>query len=184
MDSNTVVQPANTVVCDTPEADALAAAHPFHRQLEFEIPDLERHALYLTRNRGMAQDLVQETLMKAWSKRAGYANGSSLGGWLHTILRNTFISQFRRQRLECRFLEDHASIERFQPPSQFHAVALNQARAAIAGLPRRQHETLLLVGVAGLSNIEAAARLNCPTGTVKSRLSRARATLRDFAPSE
>lgn len=151
--------------------------HPFHLQFRQEIPRLQYHAIHLTRDWHRAQDLMQETLTKAWASRDRYVPDTNLRAWLHTILRNTFLSGIRKHRREVEDEDGALAAQLTQLPSQEHAVALSELLAAMAALPQQQREALTLVGVAGFSQEEAADRLDCALGTVKSRVWRARATL-------
>lgn len=150
--------------------------HPFHLLLAQEIPGLQRHALRLTRNWHGAQDLVQETLTKAWASRDRYIADSNLRAWLNTILRNTFLSDIRKLR-EIEDTDGSLTAALTQPPPQEHAVALAELLKEMTFLPPPQREALMLVGGAGYSIAEAAAQLGCANGTVKSRVSRARTNL-------
>ncbi len=155
-------------------------SHPFHQQLRLEIPGLQRHAIHLARDWHRAQDLVQETLTKAWASRTRYAAGTNLRAWLHTILRNTFLSDIRKRRREVEDAEGTLAAQLSEPPSQDHAVALSELLTAMTALPGPQREALTLVGAAGFTQEEAADRLGCAIGTVKSRVWRARAALSDL----
>lgn len=154
-----------------------AQAHPFQQQLQRESARLQHHALHLTRDWHRAQDLAQETLAKAWASRDRYVPDTNLRAWLHTILRNTFLSDIRRRRLEVEDGDGILSAQLALPPAQEHAVALSELQIAMTALPLQQREALLLVGVSGFSYEEAADRLDCALGTVKSRVWRARASL-------
>jgi RNA polymerase sigma-70 factor (ECF subfamily) len=174
----------DTVVCAVPRPGAHAVApacpsiaHPFDRQLAIETPDLRRHAMRLTRDWHRAQDLVQETLTKAWANRERYTPGTNLSAWLHTILRNTFISDVRKRRREVEDADGHLTARLSQPPPQDHAVALAELLTAMTALPVSQRLALTLVGATGFTQEEAADHLGCAIGTVKSRVSRARASL-------
>lgn len=166
----------DTVVLAEPRARR-TKTHPFHLQLRAETPDLRRHAMRLTRNWHRAQDLVQETLTKAWANRDRYAPGTNLRAWLHTIMRNTFLSDVRKRWREVEDADGHLTARLSQPPPQDHAVALSELMAAMTALPDTQRQALALVGGSGFTQEEAAVRLGCAIGTVKSRVSRARASL-------
>ena len=153
------------------------AQHPFHEQLWQETQGLHRYALRLTRDEHAAQDLVQETLVKAWSSRDRYTAGTNLRAWLNTILRNTFLNDVRKRRWEAEDADGVLTAGLSQPASQEHTVALSELLAAMMSLPPWQRAALTLVGAQGLSIAEAAERLGCANGTVKSRVSRARTAL-------
>jgi RNA polymerase sigma-70 factor (ECF subfamily) len=154
--------------------------HAFHHDLSEQIPTLRAFARTLARDASHADDLVQETLLKAWSNRDRYQAGTNLRAWLFTILRNTFYSEFRKRRREVEDV-DGAYVGRLaEKPSQDDRMALNDFAAALARLPVDQREALVLVGATGLSYEEAAAIVGCAVGTVKSRVSRARARLTEM----
>lgn len=159
--------------------------HPFHLLLPEQVVSLRRRALKLTSNEHLAEDLVQDTLLKAWGKRDSYRPDTELCAWLFTILRNTFYSQIRKYRHEVTNA-DGAMVETLiEEPRQDHAVALQELISAIARLPYSQRRPLVLMGAYGFSQLEAADACHCTVGTVKSRVSRARATLtRTMAPDE
>lgn len=151
--------------------------HPFHHQLAEEAPALLRLARHLTRNEHYAQDLAQETLRKAWSARGGYQPGARLRGWLFTILRNTHVSDLRKHRREVEDADGSLAAALSQEGAQEHAMALRELGAAMRDLTCEQREALMLVGGAGYSHEEAAIATGCAVGTIKSRVSRARARL-------
>ncbi len=131
----------------------------------------------LTRNDHRAQDLAQETLAKAWANRGRFQTGTHLRAWLYTILRNTFLSELRKYRREVEDADGRHAARLYEGPRQEHAYALKQLGAAMTVLPVCQREALMLVGCAGCSHEHAALECGCAVGTVKSRVSRARARL-------
>ena len=151
--------------------------HPFHYQLAEEAPALLRLARHLTRNEHCAQDLAQETLRKAWSARGGYLPGSRLRAWLFTILRNTHVSNLRKNRREVEDADGAHAARLMQDGAQEHVMALRELAVAMATLSSEQQEALILVGGAGYSHEEAAMQTGCAVGTIKSRVSRARTRL-------
>ncbi len=164
--------------------DPAAMASPvddaaFQASLLAEIPALRRRARTLTMNDHGAQDLVQDTLLKAWAGRHGFRPGSSLRAWLFTIQRNTFYSDLRKARWEVEDTEGRHAATLIEPGTQEDACALREAFGAVALLPRTQRDALILIGVEGYSYDEVAVRTACSIGTVKSRVSRARRDLRD-----
>jgi RNA polymerase sigma-70 factor, ECF subfamily len=141
-------------------------------------------ARYLTGNPADAEDLVQETYARAFHGADGFAAGTHLKAWLYRILRNTFISEWRQRQRESETTE-----ERDDPPAPekclFGDAELERLRGVVAGEIDAALMTLgedgrivILLHHEGLSEAEMAFALGCPTGTVKSRLSRSRATLR------
>lgn len=157
--------------------------HPFHHQLAEEAPALLRLARHLTRNEHRAQDLAQETLRKAWSARGGYQPGARLRAWLFTILRNTHVSDLRKHRREVEDADGALAAKLPQEGAQEHVMALRELAAAMATLSSEQREALILVGGAGYSHEEAAMETGCAVGTIKSRVSRARARLGEMLGS-
>lgn len=151
--------------------------HPFDALLQREIPSLRRRAVQLARNDQLAQDLVQETLMKAWEHRNRYQSDSCLRAWLFTILRNTFLSDLRKRRREVEDVEGHFASALWIAPSQDHAVALKEVTGLLRRLPAAQSRALVMMGAAGFTQAETATACACSLGAVKSRVSRGRATL-------
>lgn len=154
-----------------------ASRHSFHTLLAEETPALRVLARTLTRNEVHAQDLVQDTLIKAWAARDSYHPDTRLRAWLCTILRNTWYSDLRKRKREIEDVDDMLASQLWEPPVQEHASALREFQAALATLPASQREALVLVGGAGFTQEEAAEICGCAVGTVKSRVSRARARL-------
>jgi RNA polymerase sigma-70 factor (ECF subfamily) len=142
-----------------------------------QIPALRAFAWSVSRNGPDADDLVQETLIKAWRHRERFTPGTNLRAWLFTILRNTHYTNLNRRRREVRDEDDHYARLLETEPNQEWGAALSSLRAALDQLPGEQREALILVGGAGLSYEEAADICACAVGTVKSRVNRARARL-------
>jgi RNA polymerase sigma factor (sigma-70 family) len=142
---------------------------------------LRRYARTLTRDEARAEDLVQDTLVRAYERRSSFRSGGNLRGWLLSILHNTFIDSRRRQVAELRHMEQAAAVaETAAPPEHEGRVRLQQVQAAFMSLPDEQRAALHLVAIEGLSYQEAANALKVPVGTLMSRLGRARAALRGF----
>ena len=152
---------------------------PLRQQLIDHIPDLRRLAYALEGRRAAADDLVQETLMRALQRLDSYAPTGAFAGWLATIMRNLFIDRTRRRRI--RPEEPLALLPPAREPRGADdpslRLTLRDLRSAIAALPLAQREVLILVAVRGHSYEDVAARLDVPLGTVRSRLFRARETL-------
>ncbi len=168
-----------------------AKASRLKEALLVEIPSLRAFAISLTHNLDRADDLVQETLMKAWAAFDSFAEGSSLRAWLFTIMRNSFFSLHRKRRREVQDVDGHAAARLTSNPAQHGHLDLADFRGALAALPLDQREALVLVGASGFSYAEAAVIAGCAVGTVKSRVFRARqrlmeqltvATPGDFGP--
>ena len=157
------------------------------------IPRLRAVAVSLTGNTDRADDLVQETMLRAYANLDKFQPGSNLPAWLFTILRNQFRSEYRKRRREVEDSDGHyAETLKSQPAQQGH-VEFNEFRAALAQLPQDQREALVLVGASGFSYEEAAHICGCAVGTIKSRVNRARTRLaelmsidgsNDFGPDE
>ncbi|WP_134681828.1 sigma-70 family RNA polymerase sigma factor [Paracoccus ravus] len=146
-----------------------------------QLPALRRYALALSRDHAEADDLVQEALLRGHEKRRGFRPGGNLRAWLFAILRNTFLDRLRSRKAERRREQEFAAAlpEAMDAP-QDAAVRLAQLQRAFSDLPDDQREALYLVAVDGLSYAEAAELAGVPLGTLMSRVSRARARLRDF----
>jgi RNA polymerase sigma-70 factor, ECF subfamily len=144
-----------------------------------QIPSLRRFARSLCRDAEKADDVVQECLLRAIAGLDSFTPGTNLTAWLFTILRNCFLNGMRRQRREQTWNSagQEESHERALDASQPHVLALTQLWADVDRLPPAMRECLMLVAVEGLSYEDAAAVLQVPVGTVRSRLSRARSTL-------
>ena len=141
------------------------------------IPALRAFGWSLCHNGSDADDLVQDTLIKAWTNREKFEPGTNLRAWLFTILRNTYYTQVTRRRREVRDeLGEYAGVLK-TPPTQDWSVAMHAMQDALKHLPVEHREALILVGAAGLSYEEAAEICGCAVGTVKSRVNRARAKL-------
>ena len=141
------------------------------------LPALRAFARSLTRNRTEADDLVQETLLKALSNIEKFDPGTNLRAWLFTILRNTYYTEIRKRRRESDGISTLSQQDSNMGPGQEWAVTLRSLKEALELLPSDQREALVLVGAAGLSYAEAADVCGCALGTIKSRVNRARAKL-------
>jgi RNA polymerase sigma-70 factor (ECF subfamily) len=142
------------------------------------IPRLRRYARAMTGNSARADDLVQDTLERAWSRRHLWRRGSDLRAWLFTVMHNVFVNQLRQNREahgHTPFEEDHES-SAFAAPEQ--ALELRDLARALELLPTEYREVVLLVGLEQMSYGEVAKVLGAPLGTIMSRLSRGRERLR------
>lgn len=140
------------------------------------IPRLRRYARALAGERGTADDLVQDTLERAWSKLHLYRRGTDLRAWLFTVMHNVYVNQLRAARPAAQLDEEMPELA--LPVPETDALALRDLDAAIRRLPAEQREVLLLVALEELSYEKAAGVLGIPIGTVMSRLARAREKLR------
>ena len=157
------------------------------------VPSLRAFAISLSGNGDRADDLVQETLLRAIANIDSFQPGSNLPAWLFTILRNLFRSDYRKRRREVEDAEgNYAKTLKTQPAQNAH-LEFEEFRHALEKLPQDQREALILVGASGFSYEDAAAICGCAVGTIKSRVNRARSKLsallyvdgaEDFGPDE
>jgi RNA polymerase sigma-70 factor (ECF subfamily) len=152
----------------------------FEKDLAGFIPNLRAFAKSLSRNADLADDLVQETLIKAFQNKQQFQPGTNMKAWLFTILRNAYISHVRRQREQQFSVGESELTDLAVPPSQLASLDLADFSAALARLPVEQREALVLVGAEGFSYEEAADMCSCAVGTVKSRVNRARTRLAEL----
>lgn len=148
------------------------------------IPKLRAFAMSLCGRSAWADDLVQETLVRAWAKADSYTEGTNLMAWLFTILRNEFYGDLRRRKREVEDADGDAAARLTSKGNQLPHLELSDFESALAKLKEDQREAILLVGASGFSYEEAAEIMGCEIGTVKSRLSRARARLSDLLGEE
>ena len=144
------------------------------------LPALRAFAMSLCRNSAQADDLVQDTVVKAWTKFDKFQQGTNLRSWLFTILRNTFYSGRRKAQREVADVDGVFSANLASKPDHDGRLALKDFEAAFAKLPDEQREALVLVGASGFSYEEAADMCNCAVGTIKSRANRGRAKLAEL----
>ena len=149
----------------------------YDRQIEQQIPRLRRYARALTGERSAADDLVQDTLERAWNKFHLWRRGSDLRAWLFTIMHNVFVNQVRSRSRQNAESLDHEAYSVAVRETQSDALEIRDLDTALRRLPDEQREVLLLVGLEQLAYGEAARVLGIPIGTVMSRLSRGRARL-------
>ena len=142
------------------------------------IPRLRRYARTLTGDRSFADDLVQDTLERAWGRIYLWRPGSDLRAWLFTIMHNLHVNQARTRRSEDSIDLRNEPMEFAARPSQEERLEIRDLTMALRRLPDEQREVLLLVGLEEMSYQEAAKVLAVPLGTVMSRLSRGRERLR------
>ncbi|KQV86108.1 RNA polymerase sigma factor [Pelomonas sp. Root1237] len=141
------------------------------------LPRLHRYARSLRRNREDADDLVQDTLERAWSRAGLWQGVGDMRGWLFSIMHNLHVDALRRGRLDVVDL-DRQVLDIPVAAAQSERLALRDLHKAVAALPVEQREVLLLLAVNGMAYAEIAAALGIPVGTVMSRLSRGRTRLR------
>lgn len=151
----------------------------FLRDVEGLMPNLRRYARSLARDTDEADDIVQDALVTALDKIHLFEPGTNLRAWLFTITRHTFLDRRRRGRLRNHLPLDEASIDLQAPATQEASVARGHLADAYDRLPRPHREVVALVVFESMSYEQAAEILQVAVGTVRSRLSRARATLRE-----
>lgn len=156
-------------ISDQVEADLISA-----------IPNLRAFAVSLCGNPDRADDLVQETLVKAWTNLGTFVEGTNMPAWLFTILRNIFYSEYRKRRREVADSDGAIAARLATAPAQSGHMDFLDFRAALQKLPVDQREALILIGASGFSYEEAAAVCGCAVGTMKSRVNRARNRLVDL----
>ncbi len=149
----------------------------FRGELGRVIPHLRAFGRSLSGNRDLADDLVQETLLKAWAARKRFQAGTNMRAWTFIILRNLFLSQMRRARFKGEWDEITANRILAAPASQERHVDLGDLQRALLHLPQPQREALILVGAGGFAYEEAADICGCAVGTIKSRVARGRVAL-------
>ena len=149
----------------------------FKEQLALVIPHLRAFGRSLSGSRDLADDLVQETLLKAWAARKRFQAGTNMRAWTFIILRNLFLSQMRRARFKGEWDELTASKLLAAPASQDRHIELGDMQRALLHLPQPQREALILVGAGGFAYEEAAEICGCAVGTIKSRVARGRVAL-------
>ena len=180
--------PARASVVDSrPEGAAdtgITEPEAWREQVIALIPSLRAFAWSLSRNPSDADDMVQETLTKAWTHREKYQPGTNLRAWLFTILRNSWYTAVSKHRRETPDEDGKMAAALTSPASQDWSVELHQLQAALDRLPPEHREALVMVGAAGLSYEEAAEIAGCALGTIKSRVNRARSRLANLMGME
>lgn len=159
---------------------AEATPESFRDRLVAEIPNLRAFAVSLSGSIQNADDLVQDTLLKAWGHADSFTEGTSIRAWLFTILRNTYYSLYRKRGREVQDTDGVYSERVGVAPAQDGAIDLADFRTALAKLPEEQREVLIMVGASGLSYEETAEICGVAVGTVKSRVNRARTRLAEL----
>jgi len=141
------------------------------------VPSLRAFAISLSGNSDRADDLVQETLLRALANIDSFRPGSNMPAWLFTILRNLFRSDYRKRRREVEDADGSYAKTLKSQPGQTQHLEFEEFRVALEKLPQDQKEALILVGASGFSYEAAAAICGCAVGTIKSRVNRARSKL-------
>lgn len=153
-------------------------------ELITHLPAMRAFAMSLTRNSAMADDLVQDAVVKAWSNFHSFEAGTNMRAWLFTILRNTYYSLHRKRRREVEDPEGVMAGQLSVKPSHDGTMAMRDFEAAFSHLNDEQREALTLVGAEGFSYEEAAEMCGCAVGTIKSRTNRARKRLAELMQME
>ncbi|MCO6184667.1 sigma-70 family RNA polymerase sigma factor [Rhizobium sp. L1K21] len=161
-------------------ADASHDSFDFKKQLLSALPSLRAFAVSLCGQHDRADDLVQETVMKAWSKQESFELGTNIKAWLFTILRNEFYSQLRKRGREVADTDEVYSSKLSVHPNQLGQMDMQDFLAALAQIPDDQREAIVLVCASGFSYEEAAEICDCKIGTIKSRINRARNRLQEL----
>jgi RNA polymerase sigma-70 factor, ECF subfamily len=157
------------------------------------VPSLRAFAISLCGTVDRADDLVQETLLRALANIHSFQPGTNMSAWLFTILRNLFRSEYRKRRREVADSDGSYAARLKTQPEQEGRIEFTEFREALSRLPDEQREALILVGASGFSYEEAAGICGCAVGTIKSRVNRARVrlaellsieSLEDFGPDQ
>ena len=160
------------------------SAFSFKREMLAVLPSLRAFAVSLARRHDKADDLVQETDMKAWGKQESFQPGTSMRAWLFTILRNEFYSQMRRKGRELPDPDGVFAGNLASHPEQYGKLDLADFKTALDSLADDQREAIVLIGASGFSYEEAAEIAGVAVGTIKSRVNRARAKLQELLSIE
>jgi RNA polymerase sigma-70 factor (ECF subfamily) len=160
--------------------DAKSTDHSFKRDLLAALPNLRAFAVSLTGRHHVADDLVQDTIMKAWAKQDHFEPGTNMKAWLFTILRNEFYSQMRKRGREVSDTDGIFTSQLSTHPQQYGSLDLQDFKRALDQLPSDQREAIILVGASGFAYEEAAEICGCAVGTIKSRINRARNKLQEI----
>jgi RNA polymerase sigma-70 factor (ECF subfamily) len=157
---------------------------PIREVMLAAVPSLRAFAISLCGNVDRADDLVQETLLRAWANRKSFEPGTNMSAWLFTILRNLFRSEYRKRRREVEDADGSYAESLVSVPEQGSHLEVAEFRKALKLLPPEQRESLILVGASGCSYEEAARICGCAVGTIKSRVNRARSRLAEILAIE
>ena len=163
------------------EGESGAAISPpsdtFRRDLMALLPQLRAFARGLCGRPEQADDLVQETVMRAWTAQGSFTPGTSMKAWTFTILRNHFLNDLRKNRRQTQLEPGVAEVTLVDRATQEEGLHMQDLQRALAQLPEERREALLLVGAGGFSYEEAASICGVPIGTMKSRVARGRGQL-------
>ncbi len=158
--------------------ESAPGSNDVHRLMAALLPDLRGFARFLTRDPTAADDLVQDTVVRALAAQHSFQPGTNLKAWLFTIERNAFYEQMRRRRRETQLLSEQVpDAVDLQAPEAHRRSELSDLQRLLWTLPPLLREALVLVGAQELSHEEAATICGVPVGTMKARVSRARGQL-------
>lgn len=152
----------------------------FDQLLVEALPKLRGYAIALTNDRAMADDLLQETAMRALGARTQFTMGTNFSAWLYRIMRNEFVSWMRKSHRKAVPIDNLPEAFLSTSSTQENQILVRELSKALGKLPRAQREALVLICATGLSYEEAADIIGCTVGTVKSRVYRARAQMEFF----
>jgi RNA polymerase sigma-70 factor, ECF subfamily len=166
----------------TPSANLKPNGSPFNfkREMIAALPRLRAFAISLCGSATQADDLVQDTMLKAWSHQEQFEPGSNMIAWLITILRNQFYSKLRKSGREVQDSDGLFTDALASHPAQYGSMDMLDFRRALEKLPVDQREAIIMIGASGISYEEAATICGCAVGTIKSRVNRARSRLQDL----
>ncbi|WP_433989779.1 ECF RNA polymerase sigma factor EcfG (plasmid) [Pseudoseohaeicola sp. NH-UV-7] len=149
-------------------------------EIAIHLKSMRAFALSLTRDVSRADDLVQDTVVKAWTNIDKFQPGTNMRAWLFTILRNTFYSERRKAKREVADIDGVLTDQIAEKPAHDGRLAMADFRKVFEQLPDEQREALMLVGAQGFSYIDAAQMCGVAVGTIKSRVNRGRKTLAEL----
>jgi RNA polymerase sigma-70 factor (ECF subfamily) len=149
-----------------------------------KIPELRAFAFWLCTSKDWADDLVQDTLLSAWAHLEDFQEGTNMGAWLFTILRNRFLSDHRKRKYWVHDVGGKLAEKVTVVPDQEGWAISADLRYALEQLPVHQREAVILVGAGGMSAAQAASICGCAEGTIKSRVNRARLRLAELLADE
>jgi RNA polymerase sigma-70 factor (ECF subfamily) len=177
--------PSSFVRGINPRAQAIHGAPELTNQsfadgIVASLSSLRSFAISLTRNVDQAEDLVQETVLRAITKQEQFEAGTNLQAWLFAILRNLFCSALRKMKHEVEDADGFYAATLVSIPDDEDRIMLKELLAAVANLPLGQRQAIMLVGTEGMTYEEAAQALGCAIGTIQSRVSRARSRLAEL----
>lgn len=156
----------------------------FGDELIAALPMLRAFARSLCGSQTLADDLVQETAVRALANQSSFTPGTNFSAWLITILRNHYYSEGRKRRREVEDIDEQHAAKMSEKPQQEDRIAVGEFLRAMAAIPDEQREALILVGASGFSYEQAARICSVRTGTIKSRVSRARSRLQELLSGE